>query len=107
MVGCRRGGRYTRLCDMWSLGASLYLILSGTFPFEGYDVQKKIKQVYSLHPSVQASEQCQTLRHISLLRERVRICVPIIVTPIHALHIPASSREKRPRPLILLFRLSQ
>lgn len=46
MVGCRRGGCYTRACDMWSLGASLYLILSGTFPFEGYDVQKKIKQVW-------------------------------------------------------------
>lgn len=47
------GGCYTKSCDMWSLGAVLFLILSGTLPFEGNStVEKKLYQQYEFKAAV-------------------------------------------------------
>ena len=42
-------GKYTPLCDMWSLGVVLYYALVGKFPFQGSDYSSLFNQIRSFH----------------------------------------------------------
>ena len=45
---CYGAGRYGSSADMWSLGVTLYILLSGTFPFsEANLVEEQQKGIYS------------------------------------------------------------
>lgn len=43
-------GRYGPLCDMWSIGVIMYMLLSGTLPFEGSSAKEVYKNVQTNAP---------------------------------------------------------
>eukprot|EP00043_Microstomoeca_roanoka_P009772 m.93051 g.93051 ORF g.93051 m.93051 type:complete len:445 (-) comp14688_c0_seq1:338-1672(-) len=72
----RRGGYYTKACDIWSLGTMLYVLLSGTFPFRGQDVSLKLKQDYSFHAESWKDVSMQAQAFVSTL-----LCAPPRLRP--------------------------
>jgi len=73
---CRRGGTYTRACDIWSLGVVLYVMLSGCFPFAGQDVKAKLMQDYKFPAATWSDVSDRAKAFVSTL-----LCAPPRLRP--------------------------
>ena len=75
-------GSYGHECDIWSLGVTLYQLLTGEMPFDGSgqaEVFRKIKKGHFKMPS-RLSADCQ-----DLIQKMITVDIKQRITPINAL----------------------
>ena len=74
-------GDYGKECDMWSLGISLYQLLTGEYPFMGKDVKKLGKVIhagkFTFPKNCDLTDDCKDLIHKMLkVDPKERITIP-------------------------------
>lgn len=92
------GGKYGKECDMWSLGVTLFQLLTGQYPFEGTtkpEVFSKIKRGKFKIPA-NLTKNCQ-----DLIRQMITLDPKKRITANEALNHPWIKNEDKRRSLVL------